>query len=97
MLLALLEPAGSSLDETTLIPLGIAAAIVLFAIGAAWRLSATLTKIELRLASIQHTLDGHWTLKDQLGWAMELKEKNPSMNVPRPGARDPEAAQQVSL
>lgn len=72
------------LSPETLVPIGVAASIVVAVVAVIWRVATRLTLIDTRLASIEDSLREHWTRADQLSWVMDLREKNPSLAIPKP-------------
>lgn len=72
------------LNPETLVPIGVAASIVVAVVAVIWRVATRLTRIDTRLEGIETSLREHWTRADQLSWVMDLREKNPDLEVPKP-------------
>lgn len=74
----------STLNEATLIPLGVAIAAAGTIIVLVWNLSAKASQVINRLDIIERKLSDHWTRADQLEWIISLRESNPQMKIPLP-------------
>lgn len=72
------------ISPETLVPIGVAASIVVAIVAVIWRVATRLTRIDTRLEGIESSLREHWTRADQLSWVMDLRERNPNMIVPKP-------------
>lgn len=74
----------STINEATLIPLGVAVVAAGTIIALVWNLSAKASQVLARLDTIERKLNDHWTRADQLEWIIHLRESNPAMKIPMP-------------
>lgn len=72
------------LTEQTLVPIGIALAVLAPVCGWLIWLNGRLQKIDGRLASIENSHLETWSYAQMRTWALQLKEANPSLTVPKP-------------
>lgn len=73
---------SGTIDRSTLIPLGVAAAIVTTFIGATWWLQGRLSDIDRRLERIEYKTDASWNQTSMENWALRLARSNPNLVVP---------------
>lgn len=78
---------GGVLDNSTLVPVGVAAAGCLAIVSLVWRVSAKTTEVLHRLNTIDARLKQRWTHDEFVSWVAELRDKNPSLDVPWPKAK----------
>lgn len=72
------------IDHETGVTLTLAVAATVAIASLIWRVSSKTSEVINRLDSIEAKLDNHWTVADQLEWAVNLREQNPSLKVPLP-------------
>ena len=79
-----MNPQGyqGQIDRNTLIPLGVAAAVVTAFIGATVWLQGRLSDIDRRLERIEYKTDASWNQVSMENWALRLARENPQIVVP---------------
>jgi len=80
---------GTVVGKDSLIPAGVAVALVLAAISFhTWltscfgELNKSLTEISHRLDSLENGVKSSWSAQDMKVWEMEMRQRNPNLNVP---------------
>jgi hypothetical protein len=74
-------------DATFTITMGVASAVVVFAVVATWHVTKTLSSIRADIKSIGEELGNSFTLDKASEQALRMAIENPGMRVPDP--RDP--------
>jgi hypothetical protein len=70
------------LDKGTLVPVGVAAAAVMFLASATFWLQGRLSEIDRKLERIDARVQTTWDSTSMENWALRLARENPSISVP---------------
>ena len=78
----MLQLAQSVIDYNTFVPLGVIVAIWIFAFPFLVKAVRLLQSIDQRLTALEQGMAETWSLKDMRIWELELRNGNPTLQVP---------------
>lgn len=72
------------IGPNTLIPLGLAAALVVSIIGGVFWLDSRFDNLEARMEQIERNVGGRWTGNNMKLWSEMMQRQNPESKIPDP-------------
>lgn len=75
---------ANEINSKTKVPAAILYGAVVLTAVAAWQIRGQLSEIRSELKAFGAHTQADWNFQDQETWALQLKNQNPSLNVPAP-------------